>query len=388
MTDSLAGKTLLQVIPKLKGGGAERTTLEVGAAFAAAGGRSIVVSSGGGMVDELEQHSEHITMPVESKNPWLIAQNAKDLAEIIARDEVSILHARSRAPAWSCLSAAKRTGVPYVTTFHGHYKAKSGLKRLYNSVMVRADRVIANSAFTGAHIRKEFAGRKYFDPSRLVTIQRGADVRVFDPSAVSEDRRRVWEARFGTGLKIALPGRFTEWKGQRGLVEARTLLKQSHPQIEVSALLVGRMDEKPAYVDELRGLIRDNGVGDTAQLLPVTDDVAALLAASDVVLSTSTEPEAFGRVAVEGMAAARPVIASAHGGALETIKDEETGLLVAPGDAEALASALTKLHDCGEVGRSEMGRRGMVHAQSTLSTEVMTTLVLNVYRDLLEQAGG
>ncbi|NNU16581.1 glycosyltransferase family 4 protein [Parvularcula sp. ZS-1/3] len=386
MTPDFSGKTLLQVIPKLEGGGAERTTLEVGKAFIAAGGRSLVISSGGAMVEELERDgSEHIHLHAESKNPLLIARNAEEIAEIIRKENVSILHARSRAPAWSCLSAARKTGVAYVTTYHGVYNAKSGLKRLYNSIMVRSDRVIANSRFTHEHILEQYKGKKYLKPELITTIPRGADLDRFSPEQVSDDRRGAAVKLFGEGLRVVLPGRFTGWKGQTVLIEAAALFRERHPDVPISFLMIGRMDEKPGYVEDLRQKLAALDLGNVIRMEDASDHVPAILAACDIVISASTEPEAFGRVAVEAQAAGKPVIATAHGGALETVLTEKTGLLVPPGDAEALANALTTLHDQGSVGRSEMGRRGMDHARTSFTTEAMTASTLNVYQELLRR---
>ncbi|MCQ8184533.1 glycosyltransferase family 4 protein [Parvularcula maris] len=384
----MTGRTLLQVIPKLKGGGAERTTLEVGAAFVRAGGTSLVVSSGGGMVEELEQGgSEHIAMPVESKNPLLLAQNARDLADLVKERGVNIIHARSRAPAWSAFFAARRTGTPFVTTYHGTYGAKTAIKRRYNSVMVRGDAVIANSAFTAQHVRKQYEGLPYFDGSRMVTIPRGADLERFDPASVGEERIRPFSLRFGEGFKVVMPGRFTGWKGQGVLIEAARLFREERPDVPLRVLMAGRMDEKPDYVDGLRRRIAEAGLQGVVELMPATDDVPALLAASDVVVSASTDPEAFGRVAIEASAMGKPVIATAHGGSLETVLDGETGYLVPPGDAEALAKALGKLHALGAEGRRAMGERGTQHAGQKFTIEAMTTSTLLVYERLLGQKG-
>lgn len=381
-----SSRTLLQVIPKLIGGGAERTTLEVARAFRKAGGRSIVVSSGGPMTAELEADgSEHVTMPVDSKNPLLIAQNGRDLAAFVAREGVSVIHARSRAPAWSCLLAARRTGCPFVTTYHGAYRARSAPKRFYNSVMVRSDAIIANSGFTARAIRAEYHGRRFFDAARMTTIPRGADLGRFDPAAVPAAAVDAARALFGDGLRVLMPGRFTPWKGQRVAVEAAACLARDRPDIPLRLLMIGRMDEKPAYVDELRDVIGRDGIADRVSLHDAADDIAPVLFAADLVLSASTQPEAFGRVAVEAQAAGRPIIATAHGGSMETVIDGETGLLVPPGDANALASAVAKLHDQGAGGRDAMGTRGMKHARSRFSIEAMTRATLTVYGGILER---
>lgn len=386
MIPSFHDFTLLQVIPKLIGGGAERTTLEVGRAVVEAGGRSLVVSSGGPMVDELSAGgSEHIAMPVESKNPWLIAQNAGDLASLIRDRGVSLIHARSRAPAWSCLQAARRTGIPFVTTYHGTYNARTALKKLYNSVMVRSDAVIANSAFTAANVTDQYADKPYFSAEKMTTIPRGADLSRFAPEAVDPRKMDAAQAVFGEGFRVLLPGRFTGWKGQQVLIDAAARLARTRADIPLRIICIGRMDEKAAYVQGLIDAIAAAGLEATVSLLPATDDLPPLLAAADVVVSASTDPEAFGRVAVEAQAAGTPVVASAHGGSLETVRDGETGLLIAPGDADALATALEKLHDAGADARRAMGKAGIEHARLRYSVEAMTNATLMVYDVLMKR---
>ena len=384
MSLDFKGQTLLQVIPKLVGGGAEQTTLEVGEAFVQAGGTSLVVSSGGSMVEQLiADGSEHIELPAESKNPLLIAQNARDLAELIRERNVSIVHARSRAPAWSALQAARKTARPFVTPYNGFYSAKSRLKRLYNSVMVRADAIIANSAFTADHINTEYAGRRYFDLAKVTTIPRGADLSRFAPDAIDQAKVDQAKAQFGDGLRVLLPGRFTGWKGQRVLVDALAQLKADDPDLTFSTVMIGRMDEKPDYVDALRAQIDEAGLSSLVQLLPATDDLPPWLAAADVVVSASTQPEAFGRVAVEAQAAGTPIIATAHGGALETVLDGDTGVLIPPSNVEALASALALFHAKTVAARDAMGGRGIKHARLRYSTEAMAEATLLVYESLI-----
>jgi len=384
MPADFSGKTLLQVIPKLVGGGAEQTTLEVARAFLKAGGTSLVVSSGGGMAETLvADGSEHVELPVDSKNPWLIAQNARDLGELIRKRNVSIVHARSRAPAWSALQAARKNDRPFVTTYHGFYGAKTSLKRLYNSVMVRSDAVIANSEFTAEHVRGHYAGKPYFDDPKMTTIPRGADLSRFAPDVIDPVKVAEAEAAFGDGLRVLLPGRFTPWKGQTVLVDAVARLAETEPTAQLSVIMIGRMDEKADYVEKLRTQIAEAGIASSVQLMPATDDLPPWLAAADVVVSASTDPEAFGRVAVEAQAAGTPVIATAHGGSLETVLDGETGLLIQPGNVEALASALSVFHGNSSDQRKAMGARGINHVRLRYSIEAMTDATLMVYDRLL-----
>ncbi|MEM9810271.1 MAG: glycosyltransferase family 4 protein [Pseudomonadota bacterium] len=376
------------MIPALESGGAERTTLEIGTAFIRAGGVSLVVSSGGRMVHDLASGgSEHITMPAQSKNPLVIAENARNLAELIKERGVSIVHARSRAPAWSALKAARSTGRPFVTTYHGAYSAKTALKRLYNSVMVRADAVIANSQFTANAVAKQYRGKPYFDESRMTVIPRGADLSRFDPSAIDEARIDKVRCQFGPGLRVLLPGRFTGWKGHSVLIDAAAHLRDTRPDIEVSFIAIGRQDDKLDYVAGLQKHIEARHLADRFQLLPATDDVPAWLMASDVVVSASTDPEAFGRVAVEAQAAGRPIIATAHGGSLETVIPHKSGLLIPPSDATALAEALALVNDLDAGGRAAMGERGMANAREKFTVEAMTAATLMVYQRLTMQHG-
>ncbi|MEO1659149.1 MAG: glycosyltransferase family 4 protein [Pseudomonadota bacterium] len=382
----LSGHTLLQVIPALVSGGAERTTLEVAAAFRAAGGRSVVVSSGGAMADELEAAgSTHIRLPAASKNPLVIAENARTLGLLIESEGVTLVHARSRAPAWSALMAARQTKTPFITTYHGAYRARSWPKRLYNSVMVRGDAVIANSQFTYDAVAGQYRGKPYFDEAKMTVIPRGADLSRFDPAAISEARIAGPQSFFGTGLRVLLPGRFTSWKGHDVLIDAAAEIVRTNPHHMMSFVAIGRQDDKIEYVEALRRKIDALGLAGEFQLLPETDDMPAWIAASDVIVSASTQPEAFGRVAVEAQAVGRPIIASAHGGSLETVISEKTGLLVPPGDPEALAQALLTVNDLGVDGRRDMGERGMAHAQKKFTVEAMTAATLLVYRGLIMQ---
>ncbi|MEM7740091.1 MAG: glycosyltransferase family 4 protein [Pseudomonadota bacterium] len=383
------GQTLLQVIPALVSGGAERTTLEVAAAFHAEGGRSVVASSGGSMVPALErQGSIHVEMPAASKNPLVIAENARTMAQLIKAEGVSLVHARSRAPAWSALMAARRTGRPFVTTYHGAYRARSWPKLVYNSVMVRGDAVIANSHFTQQAVTAQYRNKPYFDQAKMTVIPRGADLSRFDPAAISDARIAGPQSFFGTGLRVLLPGRFTSWKGHEVLINAAAEIMRSQPHHAMSFVAIGRQDDKLDYVEQLRRTIDQAGLSGAFQLLPATDDMAAWIAASDVVVSASTEPEAFGRVAVEAQAVGRPIIATAHGGALETVISGKTGLLVPPDDSLALAQALLSVNDLGVDGRRRMGERGMAHARKKFTVEAMTAATLMVYRGLIMQHGG
>ncbi len=374
-----APTAVLQVIPKLDTGGAERSTIEIAAALAREGFRPLVASQGGRMVAELEQAGgEWVFLPLDAKSPFALAANALKLANLIRARNVGIIHARSRAPAWSALWAARLTRIAFVTTWHGSYSARTALKRFYNSVMARGDAVIANSAWTAAHIASQFPAR------RIVTIPRGVDLKYFDPASVAPDRaeglRRLWGADPATIL-VLLPGRLTRWKGQEVLIEALALLREQR----IRAVFAGDAQGRTGYERELRHAIAARGLNDRVTIAGHVADMPAAYLAADIVVSASTQEEAFGRVAAEAAAMGRAVIATDHGGSRETVVRGETGLLVPPGDAQALAAALRRLIDAGAAGRAAMGAKGRDVVAQNFTVERMCAATIALYRELLSR---
>ena len=312
---------VLQVLPAMGAGGVPRGTVEVAAALVAAGRRALVASAGGPGVAALEHAgASHITLPLETKSPLAIWANAGRLAALIAAHRVGLIHARSRAPAWSALIAARRAGIPLVTTFHGTYGHASALKRRYNAVMTRGDRVIAISEHIGAHMRAVYGTPQ----TRIQVIVRGVDEAIFAAAEVAPERvaavRRKWSVAAGVPV-VLLPGRITAWKGQAVLIAAAAMLRLRPLRV----VLAGESQGRRTHLAMLRRRIAAAGLGDVVVLPGPVDDMPAAYLAADIVVSASTDPEAFGRVAVEAQAMARPVIASAHGGALETVADGHTG---------------------------------------------------------------
>jgi glycosyltransferase involved in cell wall biosynthesis len=377
--------TLLQVTPELETGGAEQTTLDVSAAVARAGGRSLVASRGGRMTARLEAGGGTlIPMPVHSKNPLVILDNARRLAALIRREGVSLVHARSRAPAISALMAARATRTPFVTTYHGVYNAKSGLKRWYNSVMTRGDLVIANSAYTHDQILAKYP----VDPARLVTIPRGVDLARFDPEAVSPARvealARSWGVDPGDAcIKILLGGRLTRWKGQRLLIDAAARLRAGGED-RFLILLAGDDQGRGAYRQELETAIADGGLGAHVKLVGHCDDMPAAYLVADLACAPSLDPEPFGRTAVEPQVMGRPVLAANHGAARETVIPGETGWLVAPGDPDAWAAALKQAIETPPERRAAMGLAGQARSRRLYSVDTMCAATLDVYRRVLE----
>lgn len=387
MTSTLTA-TILQVIPELETGGAERTTLEVAEALIKAGAKAVVASQGGALVPELEAlGATHITLPIASKNPLTMQLNIGRLRKAIAQHQVDIVHARSRAPAWSALSAARGADIPFITTYHGAYKAKNSLKRKYNGIMARGDFVIANSRYTRASILAEHAPNPLKDPARLITIPRGADLSRFDPVTLEPARVAALEMawRGGDALKVLLPGRLTEWKGQKILIQAAQILRVTRQTMNLQIVLAGSAQGRTGYEAELRQLIEKYEVGDMVIMPGNCADMPAAYKWADLVVSASLRPEAFGRVAIEAQAMGCPVVATDHGGARETVVNEVTGYLVPPGNAQALALAISDYDEMADDQRQHMRDDARRQAVENFSIDKMTSATLDVYRKALHE---
>lgn len=378
----LDGKTVLQVIPTLNVGGAERTTIDIARALVEVGATALVATAGGRLVSQVaEVGGEVLRLPVASKNPVTMVWNALRLAKTIRERSVDVIHARSRAPAWSAFLAARRTGTPFVTTHHGLHEARFAPKKFYNSIMARGDRVIANSSYIAERIRNDY----HVAPSRLTTIYRGVDLNVFDQANVSA--QRIEDLRFGWNVKpgqkvLLLPGRMTRWKGQWLLIDAIDRL-QYEGSIEDIVCVLGGSGDSDNYQQELEASIRKNGLEANFRFPGLIEDMPAACVASDVVASASTDPEPFGRIAAEAQAMGRPVIASNHGGARETVADGETGWLFSPGDAAALADTIKTALSTSEAERAEMGQLGRKRIIEHFSLDAMCERTLSVYEELI-----
>jgi glycosyltransferase involved in cell wall biosynthesis len=376
--------TLLQVIPDLETGGAEQTTLDIARAVVRSGGRALVASRGGRMEGRLRATgAELIVLPVQSKNPLIIAGNAAHLAALIRREKVSLIHARSRAPAFSAFLAAGATGIPFVATYHGVYAAKGGLKRWYNAIMTRGPLTIANSAYTRERVIAEHG----LDADRVIAIDRGVDLDWFDPAQVTQPRTdhllKLWGVDpDDTRVKFILAGRLTRWKGQRLIVDAAARLKATSGSAPL-ILFVGDAQGRFDYRAELETAIREAELEDSVRLVGHCDDMPAAYLIADYALAPSLEPEPFGRTAVEPQAMGRPVLAADHGAARETVVDGETGWLVAPGDAQAWTDALARALAMTPRDRETMGAAALSRARRLYSVDAMCAATLTVYARLM-----
>ncbi|PLR22335.1 glycosyl transferase [Caulobacter zeae] len=372
--------TLLQVTPELETGGAEQTTIDVAHGVVAQGGKALVATRGGRMASRLEADGGRLAqMPAQSKNPLIMLGNAARLIDLIRREKVTLVHARSRAPAFPALWAAHATKVPFVATYHGVYNAKSALKRWYNAVMTKGDLVIANSEYTRAHVIAEHG----IHPDKVVAIPRGVDLSRFEPGFVSADRVEALRKAWGVApderrLKVLLAGRLTRWKGQGLAIEAVARLKALN-DTRVLLLLAGDDQGRKSYRAELEHMIAQAGLEDSVKLVGHCDDMPAAYLLADLAIAPSLEPEAFGRTAVEPQVMGRPVIAADHGATRETVVPGETGWLAAPGDAEAWAQALNEACEAGAAGRQSMGMAARARARRLYSVDAMVEATLKVY---------
>ncbi len=371
--------TVLQVLPNLNGGGVERGTIEMAQALTSAGWQSIVVSAGGKMVYELDRiGAVHITLPVASKNPLVMRKNVKRLMKVIEEHNVDIVHARSRAPAWSAMVAARKTGRHFITTFHAAYTRGGFLKNYYNSVMTRGEKVIAISNFIAGHILENYTVAS----ENVVTIPRGVDYRKFNPAAVSAERiiKMASDWQLPDGLSVVmLPGRLTRLKGHEMLIEALSKLENKN----VLALFVGAGEGREAYRAELNKLVVDKGLEGKVQIKDYCTDMSAALMLADVVVSATSVPEGFGRVSVEAQAMGRPVIATAHGGSLETVVNGETGWLVPVDDVDSMTKALELALGMTATERELVATRTRQHVIDNFTIDAMCDATLKVYSDLL-----
>lgn len=372
---------VMQVVPSLVTGGVERGTVDVAAALVDAGWRSLVVSSGGPLVREvLRAGADHVELPVHSKNPMVMRSNVERLSSLIRQYGVDIVHARSRAPAWSARRAARAVGISFMTTIHARYNLGLPLKRYYNSVMADGDRVIANSAFIARYAIETYK----IDPERVRVIHRGIDIEHFDPVKVSAERviklSTDWRLPDGVPV-IMLPGRLTRWKGQIVLIEAIARLGRD----DIRCLVVGSDQGRTGYRRELESMISKLKLGGVVHLVGDCNDMPAALMLADTVVSASTDPEAFGRVIVEAQAMGRPIVLADHGASRELVLPGETGWLVPPNDPDALAEGLRSALALDATARESWARRSIARTHELFTKQKMCAATLDVYRELLEE---
>lgn len=371
---------ILQILPALGTGGVERGTVEVARALAAAGIPSAVASAGGPRVADLDALGvPHFVLPLASKNPFVIRRNAARLSALARREGFTILHARSRAPAWSAYWAARRVGATFLATFHGVYGTSPRfLKIPYNRVMTKGEKVIAVSNFVRRHMVETYG----VPEDKVVLIHRGADTEMFRPDAVTPAQAAARKAALGFAPDlpvVTLPGRLTRWKGQALLLDALARMKRR----ALGCLFVGSDQGRVDYTAELKAMAARLPPETKVVFLEHADDMPCVYALSAVVVSASSDqPEAFGRIIPEAQATGVLVVGTAHGGACETIDDGVTGFLVPPNDADALAAKLDEVLDLPSDRAAAIRAAALASVRENFSTARMCAETIALYRSL------
>ena len=377
---------VLQVIPKLGYGGAETGCYDIAHYLPENGCKSFIVTSGGELLKFVDKNKVKVfRLPVQSKNPILILINAIILTFIILINNISIVHARSRAPAWSCLIASKITSRKFVTTFHGTYNFKSNLKKLYNSVMVRSDLIIAGSNFIFSHIKENYSN--YLNQKKkLLVVFRGINVDYFDPTTKLETEEKKllkqWEIEKDKKI-ILLPGRLTTWKGQEVFIEAINLVNIELGYEAFYAVILGSDQGRDLYKKKLIRLSEQYRLTKQLRFIDHCKDMALAYKVSDIIVSASIEPEAFGRVAVEAQSMEKPIIASNIGGSNETVVDEKTGYLFKAGDAKSLSQKILKTLTIDETQLKLIGVEGRKNIVQKFNVEKMCFSTYSEYKRLI-----
>lgn len=375
----LAGKTIVQILPALNHGGVERGTVEMAEAIMNAGGRAVVISNGGLLESKLARiGAEHIQLAVHSKNPFKIMANRRNIKTLLASIRPDLVHIRSRAPAWSALTVAKKLGIPVVTTIHGRFKASSFFKKIYNNVMVKSDYIIAISNYVENMVRQQFPQVS----DKMTVIHRGVDIDLFNPQAISPHRiiNMSDQLVIPDGVPVVmLPARPTAWKGMDVLINAMGMLKDK----SFLLLLVGAGDGSQDLQNDLVRKIERAELMDKARITPSITDMPAAMMLADVVVMPSTTPEPFGRVAVEASAMGCPVVAFNHGGAVESIVHGVTGWLADPVDPASLAEAVDSALSLKKKQRQKLALEARGYIEKKFTSDLMCQSTIATYLKLL-----
>ena len=377
---------VLQVIPKLGYGGAETGCFDIAHYLPENNCESFIVTSGGELLKFVDKKKVKIfKLPVQSKNPLLIFINSIILIGIILLNNISIVHARSRAPAWSCLIASKITGRKFVTTFHGTYNFKTNLKKFYNSVMVRSDLIIAGSNFIFSHIKENYSMYLNYKKKFLV-IFRGINVDYFDSSTTLENDEKKLLKQWGIEKDkkiILLPGRLTSWKGQEVFIEAVNLINIELGYEAFYTVILGSDQGRELYKKKLIRLSEQYRMSKQIRFIDHCKNMALAYKVSDIIVSASNEPEAFGRVSVEAQSMGKPIVASNIGGSNETVIDEKTGFLFDSNNAKSLSKQILRVLNMDETSLKMMGIEARKNVTQRFNVEKMCFSTYSEYKRLL-----
>jgi glycosyltransferase involved in cell wall biosynthesis len=377
---------VLQVIPKLGYGGAETGCYDIAHYLPENGCKSFIVTSGGELTKFINKEKvKLIKLPVQSKNPLLIILNTLALIFIIIFNNITIVHARSRAPAWSCLFATKITGRKFVTTFHGTYNFNNKLKKFYNSVMVKSNLIIAGSNFIFSHIKNNYSD--FLDiKNKLLVIFRGINVDYFDPTTKTEIEEKKLLKNWGIEDNkkiILLPGRLTSWKGQELFLEAINMVNIQLGYEAFYAVILGSDQGRDLFKKKLIRLSEQYRMTKQVKFIDHCKDMALAYKVSDIIISASIEPEAFGRVAVEAQSMEKVIIASDIGGSNETVIDEKTGYLFEAGNANSLSKKILKVLNLDDTTIKTIGTEGRKNIVNKFNVEKMCFSTYSEYKKLI-----
>ena len=376
---------VLQVIPKLGFGGAETGCYDLAHYLHEQDCKSYIATSGGELLKYVDKKKvKIIKLPVHSKNPILILLNGVILTFIILFLNINIVHARSRAPAWSCLIATKLTLRKLVTTFHGTYNFNSNIKKFYNSIMVKSDLLIAGSNFIFSHINENYL--KFLNPKKkFLVIFRGINTEYFDPENLKQNSisklKTQWQIEDNSKV-ILLPGRLTSWKGQELFIEAINKLKKSNTELDFTAVILGNDQGRTVYKKKLQRLVEQYNLTNDFRFIEKCEYMPAAYMLADIIVSSSIEPEAFGRVSVEAQSMKKPIIASNIGGSNETIIDNKTGILFESGNADSLSQKINEIINLDTLTLELMGKEGRKNVINRFNIEKMCLNTYSEYKKL------
>ena len=378
---------VLQVIPRLGYGGAETGCYDIAHYLPEKNCKSYIITSGGPLIKYIKKEKVKIfRLPVQSKNPALMIFNSFVITLIVLIYNINIVHARSRAPAWSCYWSCFFTRRKFVTTFHGTYNYSNSYKKYYNSVMVKSNLIIGGSNFIFEHINANYS--EYLNPkNKLMVIFRGINLEYYNPDSISENKinklKKLWKVRDGP-IKILLPGRLTNWKGQEKFIEALNILIEDYNTENFQAFILGSDQGRNVYSKKLRDLVQRYNLNQKIFFIEHCNEMPTAYSIVDIVVSSSIEPEAFGRIAVEAQAMRKPIVASNLGGSKETILDKKSGYLYNFNDPRELAKTLNTLMHLEKDTLNLIGNEGRKNISRKFDVEKMCQTTFTEYKKLLK----
>ena len=383
---SYKNKRILQIIPSMEIGGAERTVLEITAFLKNTNYTSLVLTSGGKLIKDLEKlNIEVVQYPIDKKNPLLIIKNIIELKKLFIEKNIDLIHVRSRAPAWSAIFAARSLKIPIVTTWHGHVSNSSWFKKKYNSIMHKGNALIANSNYTAENINKIYK----IDKDKIDIIPRGVNTEKFKASNFSDEEKinikKEWKVFDQNKIILLLPARLTRWKGHEVVIKAIGLLKKEEFFKNIICLFAGNQKGSERYIQNLKETIASLSLDDKIKLIGQVENMPLAYQASNIILSPSIQPEPFGRIPIEAQASGKIIISSNAGAVKETIKSgqDSTGFKVKPNNSEELAHQIKLVIKMKDEDLQEIKKRAILNVKNNFSLETMCKKTLEVYNRLL-----